>query len=164
MRLLTKFLKDEIGTLNKNNVRLEAIGRLSDLPDHSQKQLAETRRLTANNTGLRLILALSYGGRTEMVDGMRKIASEVQAGRLQPEQIDEKTIAASLYTSPFPDPDLLIRTSGEMRLSNFLLWQTSYTEIWITPTLWPDFRKPEFIKALEDYRKRQRRFGGVEPS
>jgi len=164
MRLLTKFLKDEIATLNKNNVRLEAIGRLSDLPEHSQKQLAETRRQTAKNTGLTLILALSYGGRTEIVDGVRKIATEVREGRMFPEQINEDTIATSLYTSSFPDPDLLIRTSGEMRLSNFLLWQTSYTEIWITPTLWPDFRKPEFLKALEDYRKRQRRFGGVEPT
>ena len=161
MRLLTKFLKDEIGTLNKNNVRLEAIGRLNDLPDHSQKQLAETKRQTAKNTGLTLILALSYGGRTEIVDAVRSVAQKVKAGELDPPDITEQIFAQHLYTRNVPDPDVLIRTSGEMRVSNFLLWQISYTELVVTPTLWPDFRKPQFCAALEEYNRRHRRFGAL---
>jgi undecaprenyl diphosphate synthase len=164
MRLLVRYLRSEIDELNRNNVRLETIGRLEDLPKSAQRELGEARRRLAKNTGLTLIVALSYGGRTELVDAMRRIAREVQTGRLRPEQIDEAVISGALYTAGFPDPDLLIRTSGEMRLSNFLLWQTSYTEIWITPTLWPDFREPDFLQALEEYRKRERRFGGIEPT
>ncbi|MBM3889638.1 MAG: isoprenyl transferase [Verrucomicrobia bacterium] len=164
MRLLVRYLRSEIDELNRSNVRLETIGRLEDLPKSAQRELEEARQRLAKNTGLTLIVALSYGGRTELVDAMRKIAQEVKAGRLRPEQIDEATISSALYTARFPDPDLLIRTSGEMRLSNFLLWQTSYTEIWITPTLWPDFREPDFLQALEEYRKRERRFGGIEPT
>ncbi len=164
MRLLTHYLRREVAELNRNNVRLQAIGRLQDLPKSAQAGLAAARRATARNTGLQLILALSYGGRTELVDAMQAMAREVQAGRLKPAQINEPVISAHLYTAGYPDPDLLIRTSGEMRLSNFLLWQTSYTEIWITPTLWPDFRKPEFLKAIQDYSNRQRRFGGGEPT
>ncbi|MBI5395416.1 MAG: isoprenyl transferase [Verrucomicrobia bacterium] len=164
MRLLTHYLRREVAELDKNNVRLEAIGRLDDLPKVAQRELEEARRATAKNTGLTLILALSYGGRAEIVDAVRGIVADAHAGRLKPEQVDEKAISSRLYTARYPDPDLLIRTSGEMRLSNFLLWQMSYTEMWITPMLWPDFRKPEFMRAIEDYSKRQRRFGGVEPA
>jgi len=164
MRLLVRYLRSEIDELNRSNVRLETIGRLEDLPKSAQRELEEARQRLAKNTGLTLIVALSYGGRTELVDAMRKIAQEVKAGRLRPEQISEATISNALYTARFPDPDLLVRTSGEMRLSNFLLWQTSYTEIWITPTLWPDFRETDFLQALEEYRKRERRFGGIEPT
>lgn len=164
MKLLSLYLRNEVRELNKNNVRLEAIGRLADLPKAAQCELEEARRATAKSTGLTLILALSYGARTEIVDAVRSIAADAQAGRLKPEEVDEALVSSRLYTAKYPDPDLLIRTSGEMRLSNFLLWQSSYAEMWITPTLWPEFRKPEFLTALEDYGKRQRRFGGVEPT
>ncbi len=164
MKLLSLYLRNEVRELNKNNVRLEAIGRLGDLPETAQREMDAARRATANNTGLTLILALSYGARAEIVDAVRSITADAQAGVVKPEQVDEALLSSRLYTARYPDPDLLIRTSGEMRLSNFLLWQMSYAEMWITPTLWPDFRKPEFLKAIEEYGKRQRRFGGVEPA
>jgi undecaprenyl diphosphate synthase len=161
MRLLEKFLQDEIPELNENNVRLRAIGRISDLPVRVQEQLQRTIDATAKNTGLTLILALSYGGRAEIVDAVRELAREVKAGRLAPEAIDEDAINRRLYTAEYPEPDLLIRTSGELRVSNFLLWQISYSELWVTKTLWPDFRRDHFLRALEDYGRRHRRFGGV---
>ncbi len=161
MRLLEHFLKDETPELIKNNVRLQAIGRLTDLPKNVQVQLHESIAATRNCTGLTLILALSYSGRVEMIEAVHSIIREIQLGHLDPAQVDETVFTHHLYTRYYPDPDLLIRTSGEMRLSNFLLWQCSYTEIYVTKTCWPDFRRSEFLKALQDYSQRQRRFGKV---
>jgi undecaprenyl diphosphate synthase len=164
MRLLEFYLKQEIAELNKNNVRLAAIGRIRELPASAQKQLAKSIDALKKNTGLTLVLALSYGGRAEIVDAIRSIAREVKAERVGVEDIDEKVISQHLYTRAIPDPDLLIRTSGELRVSNFLLWQISYAEIYVTETLWPDFRKAAYLKALEDYSGRDRRFGLVSPN
>jgi undecaprenyl diphosphate synthase len=163
MHLLELYLKQEIPELNKNNVRLAAIGRLHELPERAQRQLQKSIEALSKNTGLTLVLALSYGARAELVDAVREIAGEVKAGRLDSAGIDEKMISHHLYTRSMPDPDLLIRTSGEMRISNFLLWQISYAELYVTETLWPDFGKPELINALEEFGKRQRRFGRVSP-
>jgi undecaprenyl diphosphate synthase len=161
MHLLEFYLTQEIPELNKNNVRLAAIGRLHELPQTAQRQLDRSIEALSKNTGLTLVLALSYSGRAEIVDAMRSIGRELKAGRLDVADIDEKLISQHLYTRGIPDPDLLIRTSGEMRVSNFLLWQISYAEIYVTDTLWPDFRKAAFMKAMEDYSKRHRRFGRV---
>jgi len=161
MKYLARYLKTEIGELNRNNVRLDAIGQIYRLPEFVQEQLQKTKVALSRNNGLTLILALSYGGRTEIVDAVRAIANEVQAGKLDSEEINEQIISQHLYTRHYPDPDLLIRTSGEMRVSNFLLWQISYAELVVTPTLWPDFRKQQFFQALEEYGGRHRRFGGV---
>ncbi len=161
MHLLEFYLKQEVAELDKNNVRLAAIGRIHELPGSAQKQLTKSIEALSKNTGLTLVLALSYGGRSEIVDAMRSIAREVKSGHLEVADIDEKIISQSLYTRNIPDPDLLVRTSGEMRVSNFLLWQISYAEIYVTDVLWPDFRKPELVKAVEDYGKRSRRFGLV---
>lgn len=161
MKYLAKFLKAEIAELNRNNVKLEVIGQIYRLPEFVQEQLKKTQAALARNNGLTLILALSYGGRTEIVEAVRKISSKVRAEEIEPEEINEQVISQNLYTHHYPDPDLLIRTSGEMRVSNFLLWQISYAEFVVTPTLWPDFRRGEFIEALEEYARRHRRFGGV---
>jgi undecaprenyl diphosphate synthase len=161
MRYLAKFLKGEIGELNRNNVRLDAIGQIYRLPEFVQEQLQKTKAALARNSGLTLILALSYGGRTEIVEGARAIAQKVRDGQLEAAEINEQLVSQHLYTASYPDPDLLIRTSGEMRISNFLLWQISYAELVVTPTLWPDFRKPQFFEALEEYTRRHRRFGLV---
>jgi len=161
MKYLARFLKNEIGELNRNNVRLEAVGQIYRLPEFVQEQLAKTKAALAKNTGLTLILALSYGGRTELVEATRAIAQQVKAGKLDPAEINEQVIAQNLYTHAYPDPELLIRTSGELRVSNFLLWQISYAEFVVTPTLWPDFRKPQLYEALEEYTRRNRRFGGL---
>jgi undecaprenyl diphosphate synthase len=161
MKYLARFLKNEIGELNRNNVRLETIGQIYRLPEFVQEQLRKTQAALTKNNGLTLVLALSYGGRQEIVEGVRAIAAKVKSGRLDAADITDKVVSEHLYTRHFPDPDLLIRTSGEMRVSNFLLWQISYAELVVTPTLWPDFRKPEFFAALEEYARRHRRFGGV---
>jgi len=161
MRYLARFLKSEIGELNRNNVRLEVIGQIYRLPEFVQEQLRKTQEALSKNNGLTLILALSYGGRQELVEAVRSIASKVRQGRLEPAEINEQVIAQHLSTAPYPDPDLLIRTSGEMRVSNFLLWQISYTELVVIPTLWPDFRRAEFFAALEEYARRHRRFGAL---
>jgi undecaprenyl diphosphate synthase len=158
------FLKQEVAELNKNNVRLTAIGRLQELPLRAQRQLGKSIDALKKNTGLTLVLALSYGGRAEIVDAVRSICREVKSGRLDGSDVDEKVISQHLYTRSIPDPDLLIRTSGEMRVSNFLLWQISYAEIYVTETLWPDFRRAEYLKALADYGGRDRRFGRVSPN
>ncbi len=161
MKYLARFLKNEIGELNRNNVRLEAIGQIWRLPEAVQDQLTKTKAALAKNNGLTLILALSYGGRAEIVEAVRELAAKAKRGELDPAEITEQSVAQHLYTANIPDPDLLIRTSGEMRVSNFLLWQISYAEFVVTPTLWPDFRKPQFFEALEEYARRHRRFGGV---
>jgi undecaprenyl diphosphate synthase len=161
MKYLARFLKNEIGELNRNNVRLEAIGQIWRLPEAVQEQLARTKAATAKNNGLTLILALSYGGRAEIVEAVRELAAKARRGEIDPAEITEQSLAQHLYTAQIPDPDLLIRTSGELRISNFLLWQCSYAEFVVTPTLWPDFRKPQFFEALEEYARRHRRFGGL---
>lgn len=162
MRLLVFFLRKEVKELDKNNVRLRVIGRVGGLPEAVQKEIARAEEHTKRNTGLTLQLALNYGGRSEIVDAVRCIARDIRAEKVTPEEIDEQSFGRYLYAPSVPDPELLIRTSGEMRISNFLLWQVSYTELWVTPVLWPEFRKEHLIAALEDYQKRQRRFGGVE--
>jgi undecaprenyl diphosphate synthase len=161
MRLLERFLDEKLQELNDAGVRLQAIGRLDDLPEICQRKLAEAIVSTSANSRLILILALSYSGRTEMVDAVRSIARDALAGKLAEEDITEALFSKRLYTANFPDPDLLIRTSGEVRLSNFLLWQLSYTEIHVTSKLWPDFRKEDFLNALHDFSQRTRRYGGV---
>lgn len=161
MKLLERFITKEVPELNAQGVRIEAIGRLTDLPDSTQKALRNAIEATAHNNKLTLVLALSYSSRVEIVDAVQSIARSVQAGQLDPAAIDADLLNRRLYTSSYPDPDLLIRTSGEMRLSNFLLWQLSYSEFYITPTLWPDFRKEDLFQAIADFQKRQRRFGGI---
>ena len=162
MRLLEKFLKEKTPELVEKNVRLQAIGRLTDLPESCQKQLHKTIEKTASNAGLTLILALSYGGRLEIIDGIKSLLCAVELGHIDKGMIDVEMFSKHLYTRYYPDPDLLIRTSGEMRLSNFLLWQLSYTEIYVTPKLWPDFNKVDLRAAVEEYGQRQRRYGGLE--
>ena len=161
MNLLKRLLRMEVEELNRNNVRIKAIGRLQDLPDEVLKELERARRLTENNDGLKLYLAISYGGRAEIVDAFKKALKKWEEGELTPDSIDEESFREFLYDPELPDPDLLIRTSGEMRVSNFMLWQIAYSEIYVTPTLWPDFRREELLKAIEDYSKRERRFGGI---
>ena len=161
MKYLVQYLKSETGELNRNNVRLEVIGQIWRLPDHVQEQLHKTITALSKNNGLTLVMALSYGSRLEIVDAVRQVAQKVKGGTLDPADITEKIISDHLWTRSVPDPDLLVRTSGEMRLSNFLLWQISYAELVVTPTLWPDFRRPHFYAALEEYARRNRRFGGV---
>jgi undecaprenyl diphosphate synthase len=161
MRLLRTFLRDRAQELHDDHVRLRVTGRMQDLPAAVQKALNRVMADTAAYERGTLILALSYGGRAELVDATRRIAAEVKAGTLAPDAIDEQTIADHLYLPDVPDPDLLIRTSGEMRLSNFLLWQLSYSELYVTDVLWPDFRDDEFQKALAAYAGRHRRYGGL---
>jgi undecaprenyl diphosphate synthase len=161
MKYLIHYLKTETPELNKNNVRLEVIGQIYRLPENVQEHLKKSIATLSRNNGLTLVMALSYGSRIEIVDAVRGIAEKVKRGRLDPADITEEVFAQHLYTRNIPDPDLLVRTSGEMRVSNFLLWQISYAELVITPTLWPDFRKPQFFAALEEYARRHRRFGGV---
>ncbi len=160
MVLLEHFIAQELPTLMKNNVRLQAIGRLHDLPESCQRALADAIATTAHNTATTLVLALSYSGRAEIIDAVRTIVCEAATG-LDPQSIDAALFQRHLYTRDIPDPDLLIRTSGEMRLSNFLLWQLSYTEIYVTEKLWPDFGKAELREAIAAFHQRDRRFGGV---
>lgn len=161
MGLLRLVLREELAEMGREGVRLRAIGRLQDLPAAVREELESAMEKTKTNTRLDLILALSYGSRVEITEAVKAIARGAKAGQLDPETIDEKTVSQHLYTREFPDPDLLIRTSGEMRISNFMLWQISYAEIHVTPVFWPDFGKAEFAEALADYARRERRFGGV---
>jgi undecaprenyl diphosphate synthase len=161
MRMLRRFLVDERPTLMENGVRLRGLGRLDDLPADALETLRETERITERNDGMLLRLALSYGGRTEIADATRRLAEDVRAGRLAPEDIGEETLRGYLYDPETPDPDLLIRTAGEMRVSNFLLWQISYSELYVTEVCWPDFRRPQLLEALRSYAGRERRFGGL---
>ena len=162
MLLLDKFLSEKTKELNKQNVRLFTIGQIERLPAKTQRRLAAAKEATAENTDLTLILALSYGGREEITSAVKKIATEVQSGALVPEQITNETVSGQLDTAAFPDPDLLVRTSGEMRLSNFLLWQLSYAEIVVTKKYWPDFKRADLQAAVEDYSNRNRRFGALD--
>ncbi|MES2593791.1 MAG: isoprenyl transferase [Verrucomicrobiota bacterium] len=161
MKLLEQFLRTKTPEMMEQNVRLQAIGRLHDLPQSCQQQLHRSIEQTSSNSGLTLILALSYGGREEIVDGVKSLIDSVEKGHLDKGMIDTEVFSKHLYTRYYPDPDLLIRTSGEMRLSNFLLWQLSYTEFYITDTLWPDFGRADLVKAIRSYENRHRRFGGV---
>ena len=161
MKYLARYLKSEQREMNDNTVKLQAIGQTSRLPKFVRDQLEATRESLSQNTGTTLTLALSYGGRTELVDAVRGIAEKARDGEIDPAKISEQTISGHLYTSDMPDPDLLIRTSGEMRVSNFLLWQISYAELMVTDRLWPDFGEPEFCAAMEEFAGRIRRFGKV---
>lgn len=161
MRLLLKALRDQTDRLHTNNVRLRTIGETSKLPEEVQEELLEGMEKTKGNTGLTLILALSYSGRWELAGAVRTIVAEAIAGKVKLEDVNEELITAHLATAGVPDPDLLIRTSGELRVSNFLLWQIAYTELCISPTYWPAFRRRELYAAISEYQKRERRFGMV---
>lgn len=161
LTLLKRFLKSELNEMLENGIRFQTIGRTSKLPDNVQKSLKETIEKTSLNSDMVLTLALSYGGRQEIFDAMIKIAKEIESGGITSGNITENVISDSLYTFGMPDPDLLIRTSGEYRVSNFLLWQLAYTELYITPIEWPDFRKEAYIEAIMEYQKRERRFGAT---
>ena len=161
MMLLKRFLAAELKEMLDNRIRLQFIGRVGKLPRDVQHALRETAEKTSHNQDMVLTLALSYGGRQEISDALAEIAKQIQRGALNSKDVSEELIAQYLYTAQMPDPDLLIRTSGECRVSNFLLWQIAYTEIYTTPVQWPDFRKEEFVKALQEYQKRERRFGAL---
>ncbi len=163
MRFLRDTLRKEAEELNRSNVRLRVIGRIEDLPEAVRHELSRAIAYLDENTGLTLVLALSYAGRTEIVDAVRRIGRSIEDGNLSSRDIDIDLIGSSLYTWDMPDPDLLIRTSGEMRISNFLLWQIAYSELWITETLWPDFTRKHLYEAITDYQERERRFGRVSP-
>ena len=161
MGLLVRFLNSEKSELMENNIRLRMIGQLDRLPLKVQKALQETMKATEDNTAMTLILALSYGARAEIVRMVQSLAEKIKHGQIEPDSITAELVADNLYTREIPDPDLLIRTSGEMRISNFLLWQIAYSEIFVTPTLWPDFGKEELLEILKDFQTRERRFGAV---
>jgi len=161
MRLLLRFAREREHELHENRVRLRVIGAIEDFPLAVRRTLQRVIEATERYSEGQLILALSYGGRAEIARAARRIAEQVRAGALDPEDIDEATVARNLDAPDVPDPELMIRTSGEMRLSNFLLWQLSYAELYVTPVLWPDFREPDFRRAIEAYRRRQRRFGAI---
>ncbi|GMQ26475.1 isoprenyl transferase [Algoriphagus sp. oki45] len=159
MELLVKTIIDEISLMMKNNIRLEAIGDIHSLPKSAYNKLMEAKEQTSRNTGLTVILALSYSGQWELTQAVRRIAQKISTGELKPEEITQETVASNLDTAGIPDPELMIRTSGEYRISNFLLWQLAYTELYFTPVLWPDFRMEHLYAAVKDYQKRERRFG-----
>ena len=161
MRLLREYLKRELPAIHKNNIRLLVIGRSEQLPEAVRKDIEAGMRLTAKNTGMKLVVALNYGGRAELVDAFNAMLDQVRENGMSAFRADEQTISEHLYTAGLPDPDLLIRTSGEMRVSNFLLWQIAYAEMYVTETLWPDFSRARLLEALADFQKRERRYGGL---
>ncbi|MBR9975885.1 MAG: isoprenyl transferase [Bacteroidetes bacterium] len=161
MRLLVSSLRSELDNLHENNIRFITMGELTRLPAEAQKEVMRATDKTACNTGLTLNLALSYSGRWDIVRAVKKLAMDARSGRISPEDIDEQLISSLLSTAHVPDPDLLIRTSGELRLSNFLLWELAYTELYISERFWPDFRTPELCDAIRSYQTRERRFGQV---
>jgi undecaprenyl diphosphate synthase len=161
MHLLEQYMIEERATIMSNNVRVRMLGRRNDIPDPVLRELDKTVEMSSTNSGLWLNLAINYGGRAEIVDAVREIVREVEIRKLQSSDIDETTIAERLYTAAAPDPDLLIRTAGEMRISNFLLWQISYAEIWVTDKCWPEFDEPTLHDAIRAYASRNRRFGGL---
>jgi undecaprenyl diphosphate synthase len=162
MALLEQYLIEERREILEQNIRFSVIGRRSDLPDKVLHEIDENIRLSRDNTGMCLCLAINYGGRTELIDACRSLARQARAGTLEPDDIDEAAIGNALYTAGMSDPDLLIRTAGEMRISNFLLWQISYAELWVTERCWPDFDRTALHQALHDYARRERRFGGLQ--
>lgn len=164
MLLLTQYLIQERDTLMENNIRLKIIGRRDPIPEEVLQEMDRTLEMTRGNSGCCLCLAINYGGRAEIVDAIRRIASEIQHGQLSVEDIDETLVSRRLYTAEMSDPDLLIRTAGEMRVSNYLLWQISYAELWVTQKLWPEFSTEDFCQAIRDFSQRRRRFGGLNQS
>jgi undecaprenyl diphosphate synthase len=161
MRLLKSYLESNVQRMMDNNVRIQYIGRVHELPDEVQDKMRWAQEITARNTGTTLTLALNYGGRSEMVDAFRSLAAEMQQKHMNADRVTEADINRHLYTAHMPDPDLLIRTSGEMRISNYLLWQIAYTEIFVTERLWPDFRGIHLLEAIADFQRRERRYGGI---
>ncbi len=161
MSLLKKYLIQERGEIMDNNIRLTAVGRLEALPDVVLREYEKTRAMSGANTGMTLSLALNYGARQEIVDAIRRLAKDLASGKVDPAKVDESTVSSYLYDAAAPDPDLLIRTGGDIRVSNFLLWQISYTELYVTPVQWPDFRKANLHEAILDYSRRDRRFGAI---
>jgi undecaprenyl diphosphate synthase len=161
MHLLEQYMIQERATIMDNNIRVRMLGRREEIPEQVLGQLDKTVAMSRTNSGMWLNLAINYGGRAELVDAMRQIARDVRSGQLTPQGIGEDTIAAQLYTAGAPDPDLLIRTAGEMRISNFLLWQVSYAEIWVTDKCWPEFDESTLHTAIRDFATRERRFGGL---
>lgn len=161
MMLLRTYLTNNVQRMNDNNVRIRYVGRTADLPSEVCERMQWAEESTAKNTGTTLTLALNYGGRSEIVDAVRRVAADIAAGKVRAEEITEADIGRNLYTAYMPDPDLLIRTSGEMRISNFLLWQIAYTEILVTERLWPDYSGVHLLEAIEEYQRRERRFGGL---
>jgi undecaprenyl diphosphate synthase len=161
MRLLREYLSRELPSIQKNNIRLRIVGRSEQLPDAVRLDIDESMRLTAKNTGMKLVVALNYGARAELVDAFNALLKQAKASGASDFQADEQLISDHLYTAGLPDPDLLIRTSGEMRVSNFLLWQIAYAEMYVTETLWPDFSRECLLEALLDFQKRERRYGGL---
>jgi undecaprenyl diphosphate synthase len=161
MTLLEQYLIEERREILEQNIRFSTIGRRSGLPDGVLQEIDENIRLSLDNTGMVLCLAINYGGRTELIDAVRDVARQVRVGAVEVDAIDEAVISSALYTAGMPDPDLLIRTAGEMRVSNFLLWQISYAELWVTDRCWPDFDRATLHQALRDYAERERRFGGI---
>ncbi len=161
MRLLREYLRKELPEIHRNNIRMFVIGRLESLPEAVRNDVRRAMELTAGNTGMKLAVALNYGGRAELVDAFNAILDRVKRNGATHPPVDEETISQNLYTAGLPDPDLLIRTSGEMRVSNFLLWQIAYAEIYVTETLWPDFNRAKLLEALTEFQKRERRYGGL---
>jgi undecaprenyl diphosphate synthase len=164
MGLLKRYLRMELDTLLRNNIRFQVIGRMGELPSDVQDELRRGMERTRTQTGLLFNIALNYGGRAEITDAVRRLVADVMANGRDPSRIDERALSSYLYTAGQPDPDLLIRTSGEMRVSNFLLWQIAYAEIWVTDVLWPDFRRRHLLQAVADFQKRERRYGGITPA
>jgi undecaprenyl diphosphate synthase len=164
MGLLKRYLRLELDTLLKNDIRFQVIGRSEDLPRDVREELDRAMERTRDNAGLLFNIALNYGGRAEITDAVRRLVTDFSSNGRSPDEIDETTLSSYLYTAGQPDPDLLIRTSGEMRISNFLLWQIAYAEIWVTDVLWPDFRRRHLLQAIADYQKRERRYGGIGPA
>ena len=163
MHLLEQYMIEERSTIMEQNISVRVIGRRDGIPKRVLEQMDKTVEMSADNTGTHLCLAINYGGRAEVVDAVRRLAEEVRAGRLKPQAIDEQSISDHLYTAGMPDPDLLVRTAGEMRISNFLLWQISYAELWVTNDCWPEFRETHLHAAIRDFAARDRRFGGLNP-
>ena len=161
MFLLSQYMIDERETMMENNIRLQIIGKRERIPEEVQTEMDRSLEMTANNTGTCLCLAINYGGRAEIVDAIQKISTKVDAGELAVDNITEKTVSQHLYTAGMSDPDLLIRTAGEMRISNYLLWQISYAEMWVTEKMWPEFAIADFHQSIVDFSKRNRRFGGL---
>jgi undecaprenyl diphosphate synthase len=162
MHMLEQYMIEQRADILKENIRLSVIGSREGLPERALRQVDKTVQMSRENTGPRLCLAINYGARAELLDAVRRIARQVKDGKLDPDALTEATVSEHLYTAGMPDPDLLIRTAGEMRLSNFLLWQISYTEIWVTDCLWPDFDENQLHQAIRDYAARSRRFGGID--